>query len=209
MKIITAISVFLAAAIGLPATAALADEASAKCIQSGLSALGYDVGAVDGQIGNGTRNALSRYWAEVEGVPQVDLADDNMTEWCLFLASREDVDDATRELAAPMEAGATVRIRVLVDPSALDSVVLMGPDNDTLAVTGEFERVGDDANPELIASFPYAEVKDATAVCAGFADGYPRRPGTCGIVHMAGVGQAEPVHGGWPNLAIQGRDRQG
>jgi len=55
----------------------------------------------------------------------------------------------------------------------------MGPDNSTLAATEGFERAGDDANPELIASFPYAEVKDAIAVCAGFADGY-------GVLNAAG-----------------------
>lgn len=67
-------------------TPVFADEASVKCVQEELSALGYDAGGADGKMGAKSRNAAVKYAAfmveKTPGWAMEPLTSDSAELWC-------------------------------------------------------------------------------------------------------------------------------
>lgn len=150
---------------------ASAGEAEVKCIQSGLNALGFQAGTVDGQLGNGTKAAFFKFRDSTEGAPNYNIVETTMMEWCLYIANREGIDDATRALASPLEEATDVVVRMEMDPLSFGVVALASSDA-ILAQSNAFETVVENDATILVTTFPYTDVRNATRICVKLSPEY-------------------------------------
>jgi hypothetical protein len=159
-------TLLFAAVSALAPSFALADEAS-KCVQTALNSLGYDVGTVDGQIGNGTKKAFAKYLKDSKA-PAFDFNPTTYGPWCLYLARTAQVDDATRVYSSKLGSAATVVVSAVVPIESVQSIQFHAPENRFLTGAQEFTQSTIDNRAAISATFPYEAVKDATRICAAF-----------------------------------------
>lgn len=166
-----AVAGFFILCLGLlhPASAQ-ANEAEAKCVQSALRAHGYDIAAVDGQIGPKTKAAFEAFRKSGKS-PGFDL-ETYIRGWCLNLAYRTRTDEATLALAAPIARSSSVYLLMAIDRAVVEKLIVEGVGGMVLA---ESSSIGSETVYDKVvatATFPYLKIKDATNICVLFKKGW-------------------------------------
>ena len=153
-------------------TAAQADDplAAEKCVQAALNAHGHPVGAVDGQIGNGTRAAFEAYKSELEPMAQaMRFGEGSYAMWCLYMTGNSALEGDLFALQQQVETGAKVVLGFDMPEEARFRVVMRKGEDELANVNmPPWDR---DAGG-FRAVFDYDSVRHADNMCVVFADGW-------------------------------------
>ena len=144
--------------------------AAEKCVQAGLNASGFPVGAADGQIGNGTKAAFEKYKRGLDRMAQsMPFQKGTYAMWCLYMTGNSPLSGDPAQLQAQVEAGAKLVLGFKVPKGTSFRVVMRKGET---ALVGLQSPQWNDAVGEYRAEFDYDPVKQADTMCAVFDDGW-------------------------------------
>jgi len=159
-----------------PAPVALSDEEKTSCVQAALNALGFDAGAVDGQLGNGTRRAFAAFAASTNGKvnERWQLNGGTLGALCLYLAREHELDADTEALAVRQAATTEIAFAIGLPPEAFAAFAMADEKDSAVARLETYEEYTNPADGKqmLGLSFAYPEVSASARACTFVKEGW-------------------------------------
>jgi len=186
-----ALAVLVASAA--PVWAEPSPETSARCVQEGLNALGFNAGTADGILGSGTKTAFDNYKASQTGlIDKYPLADFTIVPICLYLSREAAANGKKVALADAVAREAEAFFIININPDAAFSLSLLRRDGTQIPSQGKVEPFKFNGKDVRLWRTSYAEVAGAEQFCLLPARGWVIQDES-GKKYGVGCQQFDPV----------------